>query len=84
MKKKLLTLAIALTAVIAAALFCQQTAYAADTVTLAMEGTFDYKQAQAVLKEVNKERAKAGVKTLTMDTTLLNASMQRAVELSAY
>ena len=31
MKKKLLTLAIALTAVIAAALFCQQTAYAADT-----------------------------------------------------
>lgn len=47
-----------------------------------VKGITDYSKAADVLTRVNKERRKAGVPVLTMDTELQQAAMQRAAELS--
>ena len=50
------------------------------TLDLFFEGNFDYDKSFEVLSLVNKERAKKGLRPLTMDTQLLEAAMQRAAE----
>ncbi|MBR2131220.1 MAG: Ig-like domain-containing protein, partial [Oscillospiraceae bacterium] len=49
---------------------------------VSVKGTFDYTQANEVLRIVNEERAKAGLSALTMNETLLEAAMLRAAECS--
>ena len=45
-----------------------------------VQGTCNYDEAYQVLKQVNKERSKAGAGSLTMDKELLDAAMMRAAE----
>lgn len=56
------------------------TAEAASSKTVT--GTCDYNYAYQVLAQVNKQRSKAGAKSLKMDKELLDAAMLRAAECS--
>ncbi|MCI8509424.1 MAG: CAP domain-containing protein [Lachnospiraceae bacterium] len=58
-------------------LFSMQTEAAASKT---VQGICNYDDAYQVLKQVNKERSKAGVGSLTMDKELLDAAMMRAAE----
>ena len=44
----------------------------------------NYKQAQQVLKLINKERSKRGLKKLKLDKSLTNSAIKRAAEISIY
>lgn len=84
MKKRLMTLALALLAAVAVLALCPETAYAiddTDTVQLSLRGNKNYDAAFDVLYLVNQERQANGLGTLVMDQSLLDTAMQRAAEL---
>ena len=54
------------------------------TATVSISGMRDYEEAFAVLELTNQERAKESLAPLTMDTTMLEAAMQRAAETLVY
>ena len=55
---------------------------AVGTVTVYVAGTNDFAAAWRVLELVNVERTKRGIAPLQMDSVLLDAAMQRGIELS--
>ena len=60
------------------------TASANDIYNIQVKGICDYNKANEVLKIVNNERSANGLASLTMDTELLNAAMDRAMETGIY
>lgn len=60
------------------------TASANDIYNIQVKGICDYSKANEVLKIVNNERSANGLASLTMDTELLNAAMDRAMETGIY
>lgn len=54
------------------------------TMDFEIYGTYDYAQAHDVLKTVNQARTAQGLAPLTMDATLTELAMQRAMETSVY
>lgn len=57
---------------------------AESTIPIRISGEANYKYAFQVLKSVNKERAKEGLPSVTMDTDLLKTAMKRAAETNIY
>jgi uncharacterized protein YkwD len=55
-----------------------------EAVTVEVSGTRLYSEAFRVMREVNKERAKSGLKDLVMDASLLDAAMRRAAEIALH
>lgn len=53
-------------------------------VKISVEGCYNYKVAQYILKYTNKERTKRGLSKLKMDKSLTKAAMKRACEISVY
>ncbi len=60
------------------------TASANDIYNIQVKGICDYNKANEVLKIVNNERSANGLNALSMDTELLNAAMDRAMENGIY
>lgn len=58
--------------------------HAADADTVVIDGSDCYQHAQAVVDIANRERAAAGVGTLTLDPALTAAAMQRAAETAVF
>lgn len=78
MKKKLLTI---LTGFFLFLLLFMGTAQAGNTVTLTLEGTYQYEKAYQVLESTNKIRRELNLPPLKMDQNLLEAAMLRAAEI---
>lgn len=53
-------------------------------VSLKIRGTCNYKKSYEVLKIINKERKKKGLKALSMDKDLLDAAVTRSSEIALY
>lgn len=60
------------------------TASANDIYNIQVKGICDYAKANEVLKIVNEERSANGLNALSMDSELLNAAMDRAMENGIY
>ncbi len=82
MKKRLLSACVA--AVLAISMFFVPAFAASGYDTVKVTGTVNYSYAYEILDLVNEERAKEGLSSLTMDTELMDAAMQRAAETSIY
>ena len=60
------------------------TAKASEIYNIQVKGVCDYTKANEILNIVNQRRSENGLSALTMDTELLNAAMDRAMETGIY
>ena len=81
--KKNISLMLSLVILICSAFPAAQ-AFAEENLVLPIDVTENYDYAEEVLRLVNEERNKVGASPLTMDKSLLDAAMLRAVETSLY
>lgn len=78
-------LIVMLAAVVSLTIATPVTSMAASNITkVEVTETVDYARASQVLTLINRHRAKAGLKALTMDQTLVNNAVTRASECSLY
>ncbi len=82
--KKLLSIALSISMMFSLAIGLNITAKASETYNIQVKGVCDYTKANEILNIVNQRRSENGLSALTMDTELLNAAMDRAMETGIY
>lgn len=80
MKKKIITLV----AILVIGIVTATTVYASTFLSITIDGTFDYDEANKVLDIVNQERSKVGKSNLTIDYELTKKAQTRAEEAALY
>ena len=82
--KKLLSIALSVSMIFSLAFGLNITAKASEIYNIQVKGVCDYTKANEILNIVNQRRSENGLSALTMDTELLNAAMDRAMETGIY
>ena len=82
--KKLLSIALSISMMFSLAIGLNITAKASEIYNIQVKGVCDYTKANEILNIVNQRRSENGLSALTMDTELLNAAMDRAMETGIY
>ncbi len=82
--KKLLSIALSVSMMFSLAFGLNITAKASEIYNIQVKGVCDYTKANEILNIVNQRRSENGLSALTMDTELLNAAMDRAMETGIY
>ena len=82
--KKLLSIALSVSMMFSLAIGLNINAKASEIYNIQVRGVCDYTKANEILNIVNQRRSENGLGALTMDTELLNAAMDRAMETGIY